>query len=320
MIAVVDSKTSTASVAVLEDHEQTAKSIREELQRDGKEVEVATSLAEFENLIRGKGRFDVCSIDWKIGERYIGNSALDLIERYKREAGKVVYSVYVDQGPIRADDVQGRADFVLKKRGENYGAYREKVEQAAKLGISRQISRRLDELGRPLSISFTPTPDEERTLLEESRRAAKRLVLAGDEDELLHLLRRRGWWIQFNVAAYPDLPAEEKLLLLLSYAGAGEEDVRQILQCTPAEARALLADHRIAEGLARSADEMLSVLAYLLRLSGYEPELVSHYWTVTGLFDGSLSSPPWDTTSLRDYLKSSGVAGIREVLYWIRSH
>jgi hypothetical protein len=47
---------------------------------------------------------------------------------------------------------------------------------------------------------------------------------------------------------------------------------------------------------------------------------MSHYWTVPNLFAGSLSSPPWDTSGLYEYLKSTGITGIEEALYWIRSH
>jgi hypothetical protein len=76
----------------------------------------------------------------------------------------------------------------------------------------------------------------------------------------------------------------------------------------------------VANELEISADELLSVLAYLMRLAQDEPALMPHYWKQSDLFAGSLSSPPWDASGMSDYLKLCGKKGIENALYWIRSH
>ncbi len=316
----VSSDTVQAHVVVLEDHDETANCIDKELKKDGKIVEVADTYEKFESLVRKENKFDVCSVDWKIGKRNVGSSALDLIRTYEQDAGKVVYSVYVNQPHIRREAKEGGADFILGKVGENYDAYRSEVERAARLGLSRQIRRRLAELEDPVEIGFTPNTEEENILFSHARRIGLELALAGQEDELISLLKRRGWFLSFDNSFYSDLSFEQKFALLFDYVKATEADLAQILQFDEAETRKLLEGNQVEEKNELIVDELLSILAYVLRLSRYEPELMPHYWRITRLFDGSLSSPPWDMSGLHEYLKSSGVTGIGEALHWIRSH
>ena len=316
----INSKTFQANVIVLEDHEQTANSMSRELRNDGKIVRLAKTLDNFETIIKGKDKFDVCSIDWDIGDRFVGDIALSLIKKYERDAGTVVYSVHVNKERIKKEAEEGGADVVLKKIGENYEEYRKEVEKVARLSFSRRISRRLIELDSPLNADSISEDPDESVLWTQARQLAKKKALDGEDDELIHLLKRRGWWIPFDVTAYSDLPTEEKLSLLFDYVGVKAEDLSQILQCSLVDAQKILQDKEVSDKLEKSADEILSILAYLLRLSNYEPELMPHYWKVTNLFSASLSSPPWDGSGLFDYLKSSGVTGVEEALYWIRSH
>ena len=315
----IEAKTFQAHVIVLEDHDETADCICKELIKDGKVVSVAKDLKEFENLIKAENKADVCSIDWNINKKHVGLTALSLIRTHEKDAGKVVYSAYVDPR-IENAALSGGADFVLRKIGANYDEYLEEVEKAAKLGISRHISRRLSELGHPLDISFTPSSEEENLLWTQARQLAREKTLAGEDDELIQLLKRRGWWISFDAMFYSNLPFGEKLILLLDYVGAKAEDVAQFFECSLADVQKILKDKKVSAIFEERADELLSILAYVLRLSNYEPELMPHYWTVTNLFGGSLSSPPWDAHGLHEYLKSSGVTGIEEALFWIRSH
>src|SRR5688572_8069167 len=139
----VGSDTVQAHVVVLEDHDETANCICKELRKDGKIVEVANTYEKFESLVRKDNKFDVCSVDWKIGNWSVGPTALSLIKTYEQDSGKVVYSVYVNQPNIRQEAHEGGADFILGKLGENYDDYRSEVEKAARLGLFRQIRRRL---------------------------------------------------------------------------------------------------------------------------------------------------------------------------------
>lgn len=314
----LDSNTVQAYVAVLEDHDETVNSISEKLETDGKFVQVAKTLDRFETIIKAERKFDVCSIDWAINERYIGSSALSLLRAYEKDAGKLVYSVHANR--IKSAAYSEGADVVLWKIGENYDEYRAEVEKLARLGISRQIRTRLANLGHPFEKDFTLQSAEEADLMTKARELVRQKTLAGEDDELITLLRRRGWWLSFKRAAYSNLPTWEKLTLLFNYVNAQEDDITRMLGCSQADTKRLLDEKIVSDALEPVADEMLSILAYLLRLSKYEPELMPYYWKVANLFSKSLSSPPWDASGLYQYLRMSGANGIRNALYWIRSH
>jgi CheY-like chemotaxis protein len=313
---IVNSRTYQASVAVLEDHDETADCICKVLRRDGKLVSVANTLDKFGDLIKGESKFDVCSIDWKINSRNVGSSALSLIRKYERDAGKVVYSVH----KIEREAISGGADFVLGKKLDNYDEYLGEVEKAARLGLSRQIATRLAELDHAVKLSVRPSQAEQEALFRQSRSVALEKTKSRERDELHTLLKRRGWWQSFDAVSYSNLPTWEKLTLLLDCVGAGADDVAQIFQCSLTDAQRILEEKKVASELADSADELLSVLAYLLRLSKDETALMPHYWTASNLFAGSLSSPPWDASGMYEYLRSGGKAGIENALDWIRSH
>jgi CheY-like chemotaxis protein len=317
---VVNSKTFRASVAVLEDHDETVDCICKALRKDGKVVSVANSFQNFEKLVTGKNKFDVFSIDWKINDRNVGTEALDLIKTHENDAARLVFSVYLKQPQVKNQAISGGADFLLPKRLDNYDEYLGEVEKAAKLGLSRQISTRLKELGYQVNKSERPSLEEEISLYNLARSVALEMKIARKADELLSLVKHRGWWGAFDVVSYSNLPNTEKLTTLLELAGVGSAELIPILECSPAQADQLLDQKLVANELEISADELLSVLAYLMRLAQDEPALMPHYWKQSDLFAGSLSSPPWDASGMSDYLKLCGKKGIENALYWIRSH
>ncbi len=67
-------------------------------------------------------------------------------------------------------------------------------------------------------------------------------------------------------------------------------------------------------------DMLLSVLAYVMRLSGYDTEMMSRMWNATGEFKNSTDPPPWDKVGLSSYLEATGSNGLSSTLEWIRKH
>jgi hypothetical protein len=249
----------------------------------------------------------------------ITSSALSLLKNHEKDAGKVVYSAYAT-GHHRSIALAGGADFVLDKIGENYDEYILEVEKAAKIGLNRRISRRLTNLGYKVNVGRFPSGEQETELLKLGRSVTREKTLNGDEDGLTDLLKRRGWWGHFDLRAYSDLAIWERLGILLKCAGVTEEELAKILGAAPLEAKGILVEHVVNETLEHAADELLSVLAYVMRLARYEPSMMPHYWNSVGVFQGSYSAPPWDSYGLSNYLKESGASGIEDSLFWIRSH
>jgi hypothetical protein len=316
----VHADTVQATVAILEDHDETVRCICKELEEAGKIVKVAKSLDGFEKLVKSPDKFDVCSVDWKIDKQSVGSVALSLSRKHEPEAGKVVYSVLADQPRIRHEAKEGGADFILRKVGDNYEQYLVFVEDAAKLGLSRHIKRRMGDLGHLVDIHLTPGGQDETILFEEARRVGLEKAFDREDDELIDHLKRRGWFLSFDADFYANLPQEQKFALLFDYVGGTPEDLVRMIESDLSVANNALSGKYADNQLEDNMDALLSILAYVLTLSNSEPELMPHYWRVTKLFDASMSSPPWDASGLFEYLKETGMVGIEQALYWIRSH
>jgi len=149
-------------------------------------------------------------------------------------------------------------------------------------------------------------------------------VLSGcPADDLLVMLRKRGWWRLFDPVVYARLEPYAKLGEMVEAAGITESDLIKLLGASSPECGWLVGGTTLpapSGPLAPRADRLLSILGYLLDLAGYEPELVADYWRMSGLFQGSVERPPWDATGLVAYLAVAGEKGLVDAVGWIRSH
>lgn len=304
---------------VLEDHNETVDCICKELRRDGKVVSVAKNISDFEHLLNSEVSADACSLDWSINGRDAGSEALALIKKQDMDCGTLVYSVYKDKLEVALSE---GADFVLRKEVDNYDEYLIEAEKAIQLGLLRKISNRLRELGCVISFESEPNEEDEPEIFELARKIAFEKASAEEDDEIIHLLKRRGWWKSFDAHSYSNLPFTEKLNLLFSYVGVEKEDIAQIFQIDMRDAEIMVNEKKIPEQILKKADRMLSILAFLLRLTYYEPELMPYFWTVKRFFQGSLNAPPWDSVGLYEYLKNSKEDNdtIEKSLFWIRNN
>lgn len=326
----IHSPTWQARVIVLEDHNETVECICKVLMRDGKTVTVAKNLADFEQHLTS-GTFDAGSVDWNINNRFVGLDALEKLNTYVPDAGKVVYSVHADEERVKADAKQERADFILEKIGDNFDEYLIRVEEAARLGLSRKIARDLkahDLIPRHMleeAAVISPLNKEfEAFLYERSRQVALNQFVAGESNGLAELVKHRGWWRILNLKHFSELNPADQIGQLFQYVNGQPAELAKILECDLLIATEILTlelqyEH-LSGGVKQFADKILSVLSYVLRLSAYEPDVMSHYWTATNLFAGSLSSPPWDQLGMTTYLQSRGREGIDTALYWIRNN
>ncbi len=325
----VNSQTHQAWVAVLEDDSGEAERIQEALEEDGKVVEIFSDVKPFVDYLITESPVDVGSIDWSVNNVSVGSSVLKKIEEYEPVIGKVVYSVHAGESKVRQDAERNGADFIIEKSLRNIHEYVAKVEEAAQIGLSRRIAVGLKEyeVFKPDFSLMSPPPvdaDLENRLYGASRKLVYEELLKKREGKMLDLVKRRGWWKVFDPLRYSELHLMDKLSLLLEYAGVETEDVARILEIDGEAAKKLLNQDESQEfyrsEIFREADNLLSVMAYVLRLSAYEPELVPYYWKKQGEFAGSLILPPWDSMGLNNYLRESKRIGIENSIDWIRRY
>jgi CheY-like chemotaxis protein len=324
----VDSQTHQAWVAVLEDDSGEAERIQETLEEDGKVVEIFSDVAPFVEYISTESAVDVGSIDWSVNNTYVGSSVLKKIREYEPVIGKVVYSVHAGESKVQRDAKNNGADFILEKSLRNIHEYAAKVEEAAQIGLSRKIARGLVEYGvfNPDFSLMTPPvdPDLKNRLYKVSRKLVYDELLENRESKMLDLVKRRGWWKVFNPVQYSELPLLDKLSFLLECSSVGTEDLACILEIDEKAVIRLFNQDESKEfyqrEIFREIDNLLSIMAYVLRLSGYEPELMPYYWEKQGEFAGSLSLPPWDSMGLSNYLRESKRVGIENSINWIRRY
>ena len=324
-------KTWRPRIIVFEDHEDHLSCICKILRDEGMIVDVASDIEEFKSNLQ-RNTYDASSVDWNVNDVYLGPVALRQLAANDPQAGKVVFSVLASDPKIKREAIAGGADFVLEKPPtEDYDEYLATIENAAQLGLSRRIAKCLADMGRwpkeKSSPQFWKFPVE-ASIESELRAAIPNAIIetigTSEEGDIMELAKHRGWLQVFDHDYYAELPEARKLRELILYVGTSTEDVAKILNVTPDVVESLLEGDELShpdhEQIEEHADKLLSILAYVLRLSTYQPELMSYYWTAKNLFPDSLSKPPWDHVSLANYLRCNQIAGVNDALLWIRSH
>ena len=112
------------------------------------------------------------------------------------------------------------------------------------------------------------------------------------------------------------LSRRDKLSRLLDAAGASS-DAAQILGAP------LAATHEAMPAeLASAADQLLSVLSYVMRVGRYDSRHMRRVWTEQGTFRQAVEKerPPWASASLRLFLMDRGQSGLQDAVRWIRCH
>jgi CheY-like chemotaxis protein len=320
-------KVKESTVVILEDEPSVAKRLVEKLQELGHiRSETATNMKSFIEIIKEQ-QVEAASIDWELHGAWSGNEALDAMAEYQPEAAKIVYTKH----DVKGEALSSGADAVQRKQA-NLDPYGGLMQQGIRLGFARQIVKNLHALkvsGLPdVSNDETELVDREleNMICNKALQAAGELVIAESDppnhDELTQLLRRRGWWEAFDSAIYIRLSQRAKLGYLLDHANARADDLASILEVDFRSAEAVLKGDEGSDSvlLSESEDVLLSILAFVLRLTGYNPPLMEKYWSVHGLYDRSSSKPPWDSQGLRKYLIRHGRCGLMDSLEWIRSN
>jgi len=101
--------------------------------------------------------------------------------------------------------------------------------------------------------------------------------------------------VDFDPDSYARLPLREKLRRLSSYVELDSPDLAQILGLDLGSQPV----GRIPDPVqSRPADQLLSVLGFVLQISGYDPTRMPGLWRVKDLYRGSLDKPPWDELGL----------------------
>jgi CheY-like chemotaxis protein len=308
-------------IAVLEDEQPDIDNIQRALHGQNVDVKILTDFKAFVPAIKNEP-FDVVSLDWLLHSYEKGKEALSLLLRVQPDAARVVLTHLENR---ISDAKRYKAEYCVLKR--DFQDYPRLMEIAARLGRARRIVRHLVSLGQsglPVLTSESFHAPKEDEVCKRARKCAIDLALRGEPDETLrHLLVARRWWREFDPAQYVEAPFLNKLQQLAGYAEAGIDELAGILNVEPPQLQAAfengvpLSD---IKDFGESADYLLSVFGYVLNLSGYEVELMPHYWKVADLFASCSSPPPWDDSGLAAYLRQTGNIGLRHSLEWIRSN
>lgn len=310
------------SILVFEDNYSDQRQIEEGLREAGiEQLVIAENMEDFDRALRSR-HFDVVSIDWDINGRYLGSRALRSVRQYQAGAARIVYSV--NSRSVRSQAIREGANAVVEKLADIHSTdYVDTVRQGMRVSMAREICERLREyaenvpsIGEGLGVDDTT----EAILRERGRSVAINVSLSGRVDNgLIVALKKRGWWKVFEGHFYAKLGWREKLLFLTEAAGFSRSDLAAIFGIRGQNLEDILSGQDPDEAGFRAFDNLISVLFYFLRLTSYEPDLLSAYCERKGLFGASLELPPWDEHGLREFLKLSGVVGIQDCLRWVRS-
>jgi DNA-binding NarL/FixJ family response regulator len=318
-----------AKVVILEDEPGVAARLKSKLHELGNiEPSVVSDMQTFANVVKGE-QFDAASIDWEVHDVAKGPEAIQLLNAAQPDAATVVNTKHEVENAARHCKVDA---FVRKE--VNLESFGQVIEKAARLGLARQIAKSLrtfDMIDLPdLSPGRTEmiTEDAENIIHEKSRTTAIKAKLSDRPDDrvevLTELLQRRGWWEIFDVVEYTAMSKIEKLKTLVACAGISPDDLAAILEEALSKERILERNRDRSDfcALMDREDDLLSILAFVLRLSDYDPQIVPLVWREKRVYKkcGSLDRPPWDEMGLADYLKENGQSGIIESLTWIRSY
>lgn len=316
-----------AMIALLEDESRVADKLESDLvETPGTVVKIAENYRDFKKLIRSE-KFDAASIDWELQGIEKGGEALRLLSGEQPDTAKIVFTQHERR---RAAAYKQKADACLIK-GTDMARYQGTMEKAVRLGQARQIVRCLQSI---LPSAVLPElgpgqwiqPEEEAHLREQSCSVVIERILDDNRDATVEslegVLERRGWWTRFDSVVYSRLNWQEKLFTLCSYAGLSFEDLLPILGCSREEdLRRLFEDGKDAtvdHRLISKADELLSVLAYFLRLSDYRPDVFRVLSHKQHFYDGCANKPPWNDVGISGYLRESRVDGLDQTISWIR--
>jgi DNA-binding NarL/FixJ family response regulator len=317
-----------ARVVILEDEPSVARRLEAKLQELGNiEPSVVSNMRELAKIVEAD-EFDAASIDWELHNVHKGPEAIELLGTAQPDAATVVNTKHEVEGKAR----HLKVDAFLRK-DKDLDPFMITMNKAIRLGLARRISKSLRSLNQSGLPDLSPgredmiTEAAEGVIHDKARHTVFEVKLSDRFDDsidhLTNLLQRRGWWEDFDVQRYTRKSNREKLKSLVTCAKISTDELSKILEVDSHVAETLNANSEVtldSRALFEREDDLLSILAFVLRLSHYDPELVPHFWRVKNFYQGSLDSPPWDALGLSEYLTANGQSGLIESLTWIRSY
>jgi CheY-like chemotaxis protein len=321
MNALLEAEPQSATVAVIEDDPEVRLDLAEQLEAIAPNTRLLMAdTTERANHIIETEDIDVFSVDFDMNGYTVGPDLLTKISRLQVTARKVVYTQFAQ---LQRQAMQHGADeFVIKRKAQ----YANTVQRHLRHAHAHRIAAALKEHAGVTFDETLDTTDYERAVFHEARQSAQQAFL---EDvsvvDLIEAMKRRGWWRTLDLHEFSRLEQPKKLQTLCSYIPVEPRTIAASIGIEEAGAEGLLSTDNawawLPDGATfQRADAFLSLLAYLLRLADYQPELIEHYWSAIGLFEGSVSPPPWDREGLPVFLNRAGTAGLSDAITWIRSH
>jgi len=316
-----------ANISILEDEPRTVRNLEEELQKPERvscrlHIETSTDIRNFIENVKSK-QFDIFSIDWELHKTNVGPEALEAIIENQPNAARIVYTKHKTDFP-KAKRF-GADGSLLKEANDNLDEYVRLVKNGIRLGFSRQICAEVHKLGSNglpnLPSGQMLDENTEMIICDKSREVAYKNLFDNKALNLIDLLTRRNWWRTFSSESYVKQPIHKKLSYLLELVEENSSTVSKITGANEDDIVKYINDGSSSSG--SQQDHLYSfvyILGFMLRLTGYQPELMLDFWRLSAVQLPELSGSPWSNIGFAEYLKKYGPLAIEQCVIWIRKN
>ncbi|MBM3812746.1 MAG: response regulator [Acidimicrobiia bacterium] len=311
----------TSAVLVVDDEIPDNSTLSEQLRQEGADVTSVTAFEEFIAAVE-KDVFDAAFLDWELQRITRGPEMLSLLKMRHPPTARIVVSKHTEQ---RDDARRFGADvFISKSLPESQK--KELQIEGMKLGSLSNTRALLLEMGAPNIPGITrriPVSEQEEVAVKAAANEWCDSVLlnGGESSAILTLLYSRCWRPQFDHLGYMRASWGRKLQVLIQVATLTAHDVALIADSTPR----LITDTIDSASFSGPApdfidtlDGLLSILAFVLEVSEYDPRCMALNLRNASFADRSVLPPPWSGLGLSVYLRERGSLGVRDALEWIR--
>lgn len=284
--------------------------------------DVARNLDQYIDLLN-KESYDASSLDLKLDRYRLTEKIITTIRDISPQTTRIVYSAH-DEEFTKAN--KAGADTCVLKSNISSDDFIIKLKKGVSTGINRKIYSRLrthkvDKLPIiPRGISSSEKI--ENSLKNKAVQSCSKLRKRRNNDYMLEdLLKRKGWWANFNFQTYFKMTLIEKFIYLLRHSEINSDDAIIMLEAKNHTNLDLTSD--ISEILNKIDKRRLEMLFFIfshnLKLSSFEINLLPFYLKAKNIYGESKIKPPWDNIGLYNYLLEDYDENLYNAYKWLRN-
>ena len=317
---------------IIEDNPHFAHEIQTKLiSQKNIDLNISTTFNTSKNLIKNNN-FDIISIDWQLGDRYLGDQILKLINRLQPYSAKVVFTIH-RRVKNEAEEI-GNDAFLIKEKDNNL--YPEVFNAGISLSLSRKICSILNELGKKdlpksnISIQdFSNNKDFDKAVKETTVDTLLKLYkdsLIQNTDDINTKLEgyafQKGWWKSLNPFSFSDMDKKEKVFSLIDYYQINLDDFSKMVEIMPDKLDIWISrnDNKTIDSMQlNKINTVIALLFHILKISDFEPLVAKEYFNSMYLFNQGQEKPPWSGFSIRNIVIRNGYKSAIDCLTWLKT-